>query len=844
MGHEKTDPSSSKSSAEKESHFRLFSLILLGICVNCYFNSLEDGFCFDDAKAIVSNHDLRPITPVYELFLNDFWGTPMHKETSHKSYRPLCVLTFRWNYAIHELDPAGYHFLNMMFHLVLCILIMYVFQMFMSEWLSFLMAVLYMVHPVHTEAVTGVVGRAEILSAIFILVALKCYALGSGYRAETKWYYIYLTVVMVVIATLCKEQGITAIAICCSYEVLWLQKVTLWEGLELAKLMVTAPRKLPKWFVTCLGRMIFLLGTTIGLMILRIFVMGAELPHFTVFDNPPASAPTPARQLTQWYLLPINMWLLIYPFPLLCDYSMGTIPLLESFADPRNLATMNFVTTMGVLTWFALTANTKTARQVSMALAFLVFPFLPATNLFFPVGFVVAERILYTPSIGFSMIVVIGLKNLLAYKRFRKVVYTLFIITVVLHGAKTARRNIDWKSERALFMAGLHMTSQNAKIWNNVGHSFERELKPEMARPFFERASIVQPDDGGAFINLGRAYAAMNMDALAMDTFRKAELLMPPKIPGKSRRIDPKFLSIYLSMAAILRKNATRYPEALELYKKAIKMWNEYEDAYVNLGDLLVQMGMLEKAEQIFAKLLEFSPRSENGLYNMGVIAVKRNDSEEALQWFEKCLAHHPKSKLALYNIAILKEKMEGQNPESQAEALERLLQLYELQKDNPRLLAKIGMMYKQMGDFEKAEKFLREAVDMDDTLLSAMFSLGHTYRLMKEYERGLTVLEKYVKFKTDDVNAWLLLGDLYVNHRNDNDAAWKAFEEAYKLQPDSPQVNHNFCVILVRRKEYLKALECLEKLAEKSPEDFVLENLRKLEELIAKKREEGELLE
>lgn len=56
----------------------------------------------------------------------------------------------------------------------------------------------------------------------------------------------------------------------------------------------------------------------------------------------------------------------------------------------------------------------------------------------------------------------------------------------------------------------------------------------------------------------------------------------------------------------------------------------------------------------------------------MGVIAFKRNNSEEALQWFERCLVHHPKSKKALLEVALLKETMEGQNPESQTEALDR----------------------------------------------------------------------------------------------------------------------------------------------------------------------------
>ncbi|CAG0879706.1 unnamed protein product [Darwinula stevensoni] len=87
-----------------------------------YYNSLFCGFVFDDVSAIKDNKDLRPHTPLKNLIYNDFWGTPMQKEQSHKSYRPLCVLTFRWNYMVHQLDPLGYHLVNMILHGVVCLM--------------------------------------------------------------------------------------------------------------------------------------------------------------------------------------------------------------------------------------------------------------------------------------------------------------------------------------------------------------------------------------------------------------------------------------------------------------------------------------------------------------------------------------------------------------------------------------------------------------------------------------------------------------------------------------------------------------------------------------------------
>ena len=121
-----------------------FALILLAAFL-CYHNSLDCGFVFDDMSAVRDNKDLRPEYPVFNLFWNDFWGTPMDRERSHKSYRPLCVLTFRLNYLISELDPMTYHLVNVILHGIVCILFFVVCGMFMPSSTSFLASLLFTV---------------------------------------------------------------------------------------------------------------------------------------------------------------------------------------------------------------------------------------------------------------------------------------------------------------------------------------------------------------------------------------------------------------------------------------------------------------------------------------------------------------------------------------------------------------------------------------------------------------------------------------------------------------------------------------------------------------------------
>ena len=126
--------------------------------IACYLNTLDYDLVHDDVFAIKENMDIRPKTPLWNILSNDFWGKPMSSNRSHKSYRPLCTLTFRMNYAIHGLNPFGYHAVNVVLHGVVCSLYMFMCETvaFKSNVLAFLAGLLFATHPVHTEAVSRI----------------------------------------------------------------------------------------------------------------------------------------------------------------------------------------------------------------------------------------------------------------------------------------------------------------------------------------------------------------------------------------------------------------------------------------------------------------------------------------------------------------------------------------------------------------------------------------------------------------------------------------------------------------------------------------------------------------
>lgn len=138
-------------------------LLVSGVALICYMHSCWGEFVFDDSEAILSNKDILIETPLLNVFTNDFWGMSVFSNNSHKSYRPLTVLTFRINYWMGELEPFGFHFANVVLHIFVCMLFLRVCVCFWEDfassskeswWSVFFAALLFASHPVHTETVS------------------------------------------------------------------------------------------------------------------------------------------------------------------------------------------------------------------------------------------------------------------------------------------------------------------------------------------------------------------------------------------------------------------------------------------------------------------------------------------------------------------------------------------------------------------------------------------------------------------------------------------------------------------------------------------------------------------
>ena len=549
--------------------------------------------------------------------------------------------------------------------------------------------------------------------------------------------------------------------------------------------------------------------------------MGATLPVFTRFDNPAAVSLFPAKQLTFSYLASLNAWQLLAPSDLICDWTMNTVPLVKKWLDVRNLATLALILCSAFLLKFILKCKSAHLMAVtSMAAALTLFPFLPASNLFFPVGFVVAERVLYMPSMGFCLLVSLGWKRL--YSHHKTTASMGLIILLGLFSFKTLHRNGEWSDEFSLFESGLKVTQNNAKLINNLGHVLESRGDYQAALKYFLKAIQVQPDDMGGHINVGRIYNHLKLYPEAEEAYLNAKSLLPESRPGKSyqARVAPNHLNVFLNLATLIAQNESRLEEADQLYRQAISMRSDYTQAYINRGEILLRLNRTKEAREVYQKALGFENDNPDLLYNMGVLALSQGQHSEAMAYLNKALEQDPDHYQALLNSAILIQESGSSHLNHVAQ--ERLLRIVKRggkKNCNERVYFNLGMLAMDQKDLASAEHWFRQAIEVKPDFRSGLFNLA---LLLSESDHALEAepfLWQLLSYYPGHIKGLILLGDLYVNLRGDLPAAEKCYRRILAIDPDNVQANHNLCVVMVEAGDLVNARLCLERVAQMAPD-------------------------
>ncbi|XP_034719769.1 protein O-mannosyl-transferase TMTC2a [Etheostoma cragini] len=835
-------------------------LVCTAVAVGLYLNTLDADFCYDDSRAIKTNQDLLPETPWTNILFDDFWGTLLTHSGSHKSYRPLCTLSFRLNYTLHALRPWGYHLLNVVLHgLVTALFTAFSRPLLGGGLWSVLAGLLFASHPVHTEAVAGVVGRADVGAALFFLLSLLCYMRHCGLRRDPRgtfqagrfggssvtrcWGWMLGCLWCAAASMLWKEQGVTVLAVSAVYDLFVFQRLRFRQAL----LLLLGKKK----NISVLLSLAVLASWGVILLSARLYWMGNKPPNFSNSDNPAADSPHfLTRTLTFLHLPVANAWLLLCPDKLSFDWSMDAVPLVRSLADWRNLHTVAFYGGFILLGLFGLRGPTSKAMEtngkacvtygksitngngyhapdanhntdqgpakttlnglaglhhcpsrtplpptehlVLFSLGILTLPFIPATNLFFYVGFVIAERVLYIPSIGFCLLVAAGARTLYIRQRTRGCRALLLCLCtglVLLNGIRTVQRNSDWSNEENLYKSGISVNP--AKAWGNLGNVLKNQGKMAEAEKAYRNALHHRGNMADMLYNLG---------LLLQENENFSEALHYYKLAIGSR---PTLASAYLNTGIILM-NQGNLEEAKRTFLTCADIPDEnLKDPHAhkssvtsclyNLGKLLHEQGQQEEALSVYKEAVQKMPRqfAPHSLFNMmGEAYMRLNKLEEAGHWYRESLRakpdHIPAHLTYGKHLSIIGQKTEAEK---------YYLRAIQLDPKKGNCYMHYGQFLLEQSRLGEAAEMAERAAELDSSEFDVVFSAAHMLR-----QASL------------------------------NEAAERQYERAASLRPDYPAALMNLGAILhlngklpEAEANYLRALQL-------KPDDVITQsNLRKL---------------
>lgn len=239
-------------------------------------------------RAILENADIAPGSPLKDLLLHDFWGTPLNASGSHGSYRPLITLSFRWTAQLVGLDRAyWFHWINVLLHCIVTAVVTLMAGRISAllfhrrdhvastfYYGSYVSGLLFAVHPIHCEAVAGLVGRADIVCTLFFLAGLLTYTKRKS--------NLTATLILTCAAFFSKEYGIMLTPVCLLYDLV-------------ASRSMKMNRMLFNWSV--------LISWSLVLVLFRFWLSDFQTPQFARADNPTAASPSwTTRSLTFLYL--------------------------------------------------------------------------------------------------------------------------------------------------------------------------------------------------------------------------------------------------------------------------------------------------------------------------------------------------------------------------------------------------------------------------------------------------------------------------------------------------------------------------------------------------------------
>lgn len=582
------------------------AVLVAVLAVLPYLNSLTAGFALDDLPRIVENPMVQGREPAVRLLT---WVD------RPEIYRPLTMLTFAANGRVGR-SAVGYHVVNVLVHAFVTVFAFKVARIVLRSSLgAAAAAALFAVHPIHTEAVTNVFGRAELLAALFVLICVLALVRASRGGLTTAQRVSWLGVSLVAFAAglLSKESALTAVALCAV--------VHSWVSPERRvgrTLRVLAPYVLVG--IAYIGWRYYLVGA-LGM---------PALPNFV--DNPLAHVAFLPRLATALVVLGEYLLLLTFPGTLSSDYSFNQVPVVVSALDPRLLV----ATVVLVVLALALVASLRRAPVAAVAVAFVFVPLGATANILVIIGTIKAERLLYLPSLGWC--IAVGWLVTQPARRWRPLALGALVMVLCLFAARSWVRNEDWRDEMTAHAVAIHTAPASAKTHYNWARDLISQRRLDEAIHHLRRSLAIYPEWSTAHANLGSALALTGNLSEASTHLTVAA------------RLDSASAVIRTNLSQVLLQQG-RVEEALEQLEAAERLGPRSLRVARLLGTLYLQRGRLHEAIEPLAAVVSAEPGNADAQNNLGVALLHLGRVEEAIPHFETALRMRPDHPQAQRNL-------------------------------------------------------------------------------------------------------------------------------------------------------------------------------------------------
>jgi Flp pilus assembly protein TadD len=587
--------------------------LVAALAVLPFLNALTAGFALDDFPRIVENPMVQGKEPALRLVT---WVD------RPEIYRPLTMLTFAANARLGT-TATGYHVVNVLAHAAVTVLVLALARVLLRSTIGAVAAAaLFAVHPIHTEAVTNVFGRAELLAALFVLACLlalvRASAEGTPPAQRVRWLVVSLAAFAA--GMLSKESAITAIGLC--------GVVHYWVSADRrisSTLRALAPYVLVA--IAYLGWRRYLVGA-LGM---------PALP--SLLDNPLAHAGLGSRLGTALVILGDYVRLLMWPGLLSSDYSYNQIPLVTSALDPRLLAAAAIL----LLLVLALLAGLRWAPVTVVAGLFFLVPLAATANLLVVIGTIKAERLLYLPSVGWCLAAGWLVARLAA--RRRPVTLGMLVVVLCLCVGRTWVRNEDWRDEATAHAAAVRTAPDSAKTHYNWARDLIGQRRLDEAIHHLRRSLAIYPDWAPSQANLAGALAL---------TGKVAEATVHLAVAA---RLDPTSAAVRINLAQVLMQQG-RADEAIEQLEAARRLDPRSPVVSRLLAAIHLQRGRFADAVAPLTALVAAEPYDADAHNNLGVALLRAGRAEDAIAHLEIAVRLRPNHAQAQQNLRAARAQL------------------------------------------------------------------------------------------------------------------------------------------------------------------------------------------